>query len=214
VWEEPIMDERRSFLKDLAARCSNDWSERKTADPFRGDARVETRNTIYQFKDGVCVSITRRDRPWTADPTVFIGMRIVGWLAFEDPRAGLIASWRPGAYAVLWRPRAEGEQHSSVALTSATNVYELKPGAPPVRRSVPPPLPPAARASSVPPPPPAKMPTKMMSLQTPPTMTRVNIPQPPETPTPPMSRPPRSAPTSAGRPPLPPRARPSAPATV
>jgi hypothetical protein len=204
------MDDRLSFLKDLAARCSDEWTNRKTDDPFHGDARVETRNTIYQFKDGICVSITRRDRPWTADPTVFIGMRIVGWLAYEDPRAGLVEGWRPGAYAVLWRPRAAGEQHSSVALTSATNVFELKQAAPaPVRRSVPPPLPPAARASSVPPPP---LPAKM-SLQKPPTMTRVNIPNAPETPTPPMSR--RTpAPASAGRPPLPPRARPSAPAMV
>lgn len=132
------MNERRAFLKDLAARSADAWAKENaaTTPSFRGETRVETKNTIYQFRDGTCVAVTRHDSGWRADPTVFIGMRLVGWLAYDDPSAGLIQDWRPGAYAVLWRSRKPSETHASVALTSATISSEQT-----TRPSTPPPLP-------------------------------------------------------------------------
>ena len=194
------MDERRSFLKDLAARFGDAWASASRDLGARSDARIETRNTVYQLRDGICFAVARRDRPWRADPTVFIGMRLVGWLAGEDPEAGLMTTWRPGAFAVLWRARSAGEPHSSVALTSKAESYELTTAV----RSNAPPLP---RTKSTPPPLPR--PPAVPTFATPPTMTRVNIPRAPETPTPVMNvGAQRTLPPShvaAARRPLPPR---------
>lgn len=204
------MDERRSFLKDLASRYADAWGGARDSSVFQGEGRVETRNTIYRVRDGVCVAVTRggrQDRGGAgastpdsaahADPTALIGMRLVGWLAHEDPTAGLTETWRPGAYAVLWRQRAPYETHSSVALTSATVSYESKVPPPrivsraqapsavastPMRKSVPPPLPPRASAHRRQPL--AKLPTSPLPPWAPSTLTRANIPMAPETPTP------------------------------
>lgn len=183
------MNERRAFLKQLATRSADLWARAVQFGTFQGESKIVTRNTIYQLRDGVCVGVTRRDGDFRSDPGVFVGMRMIGWLAYDDPRAGLMQSWRPGAYAVLWRPRAANEEHASVALTSASLAYETIPREPlPIRRSAPPPLP--ARAAMRPQPP---LPSQI------PTMTRVFVPAAPETPTSPARR---STP-----PPLPPRAR-------
>ena len=149
------MNQRRAMLKQLAQSCAATWGRPMRA--LRGETRVETKNTIYQFRDGVCIAVTRRDGAWRADPTVFIGMRLVGWLAHGDPHAGLTDAWTPGAYALLFRARQDDETRSPIALTSATTAYAHA-----GRTSVPPPLPRPA-------------------LQRPVTMTRV-IPSPPRLP--------------------------------
>jgi hypothetical protein len=114
------MDGRRACLKDLVERWADAWGRASQVRQVRGDTRVETKNTIYQFRDGVCVAVTRREGSSRVDPTLFIGMRLVGWLAGRDPAQGLTHTWTKGAYAVLWRPREAHEPHSSVALTSST----------------------------------------------------------------------------------------------
>ena len=179
------MDARRTYLKDLATQLADAWAASATPAALSGDARVDTRNTNYVFKDGVCASITRRDRAWRSDPTEMIGMRLVGFLLHDDPYAGLQQKWRPGAYAVLWRARRAGDTHSSVALTSATTAMTVE-----RRAFVPPPLPArAVRRISTPPPLPARAlqrPVSPVSMVIPklPSMTRINVPTPPMTPTP------------------------------
>lgn len=151
------MDERRSYLKDLATQQADAWAASTPPSAFGGEMRVETRNTVYTFKDALCVSVTRRDRAFRSDPTTIVGMRMLGWLVPDDLHAGLQASWRPGAYAVLWRARGPADATSSVALTSPTTTMLAirRTNTMPPGRSVPPPLP--ARASSKPPPVPARM---------------------------------------------------------
>jgi hypothetical protein len=188
------MDERRVFLKTLAHKSAEAWASSPVDPALRGETRIETRNTIYQLRDGVCVGVTRRtSNGWRADPTVFIGMRVVGWLAYENPRAGLAPAWRPGSYAVLWRPRRTADIHSSVALTSATLAFEKvsppKKSTPPplpARASSPPPPPPApARTSAPPPPPPVPVAaTARLMLQRPPTPVAARPPLPLQTPVP------------------------------
>jgi hypothetical protein len=143
------MDERRAFLKSLAQRSADAWGAAAPEGALRGETRIETRNTIYQLRDGVCIGITRREsHGWRADPTVFIGMRVVGWLAYENPRAGITAAWRPGSYAVLWRQRRAKDVHSSVALTSASLSFEKADGAP--KKAAPPPVPPRKTSGPAP----------------------------------------------------------------
>jgi hypothetical protein len=220
------MDQRRAYLKELAARSARRWSAEPLAPCFAGETRIETRNTVYHLREGVCFLVTHREEVAQRKmaPSAFHGMRVVGWLMRDDPQAGITPEWRPGAYAVLWRPRDSGEEHSAVALTSSSIAFRV------VARTTPPPLPavqppvptaaqqtPTVRTGriSTPPPLPLAIPrgssfgrslTPPAFVPPPPSMTRVHmkdvaeVPVAPETPTPQLQR--RSAP-----PPLPPQSR-------
>jgi hypothetical protein len=216
------MDQRRAYLKDLATRSARRWSSAPLAPCFAGETRIETRNTVYQLRDGVCYLVTRREDAGVGrmHPSAFVGMRIVGWLLRDDPDAGITMEWRPGAYAVLWRPREASEEHSAVALTSTSLAFRV------VARTVQPPalptqppasLPATARSGriSTPPPLPLAIPPRSTIMPRapsppswipppPPSMTRVHmqdVPEAPETPTPLVNR------RSSVPPPLPPQAR-------
>lgn len=220
------MDQRRAYLKDLAARSARRWSNTPLPPCFAGETRIETRNTVYQLRDGVCYLVTRREEAGAGrmHPSAFVGMRIVGWLLRDDPDAGITSEWRPGAYAVLWRPRDASEEHSAVALTSTSLAFRVVARTvqppplvtqPPL--SVPPSLPATARSgrSSTPPPLPLAIPprsTIMPRAPAPPawvtpqpaSMARLHVddvPEAPETPTPPVNR------RSSVPPPLPRQAR-------
>jgi hypothetical protein len=209
------MDERRAYLKQLAARSARGWGTAPLPECFAGETRIETRNTCYQLRDGVCYAVRRLESAGATrmHPSEFIGMRIVGWLTRDTPRQGITHAWQPGAYAVLWKPREGDAEHSAVALTSTSSAFRtvvrvtapppLLPqpaAARPARPSTPPPLPLAiTRGALLPRPvtPPAWVPPP------PPSMTRLHlneIPPAPDTPTP-LRRP------SSVPPPLPPRAR-------
>jgi hypothetical protein len=214
------MDLRRAQLKELAARSARLWGNMPIPPALRGETRVETRNTVYRLRDGICERIDRDGggRPGSAHPDAFVGMRIVGWLLRDDPRSPLSLEWQPGAYAVLWRPRMGPTDRSAVALTSPTIAFQrvVRSVTPApsgiVRVSTPPPLPAAAQRRTAPPirPALAQPPTPpSVPRPPPPSTTRLHpsqVPAPPETPTP-LMRP--STP-----PPLPPQARPRATAAV
>jgi hypothetical protein len=218
MWEarkDPV-DQRRAFLKELAARSARQWSATPLPATFLGETRIETRNTCYSLLDGVCYAVTRHQGAGEGPraPSEYVGMRIVGWLMRDAPRQGIAHAWQPGAYAVLWRPREGDEAHSAVALTSATSAFRVAPQPNPQalttrpggrRLSTPPPLPlgiprgtllprPPTPASWVPPPPASMTRLHLNNEQAPP-----EIPPPPDTPTPPRR--------SSVPPPLPARAR-------
>jgi len=186
------MDSRRAYLKELAARSARTWGNSPLPPAFAGETRIETRNTTYQLRDGVCYAVQRNEDAGQgrAHPSAFVGMRIVGWLMREDPRSGISIDWRPGAYAVLWRSRAETSEHSAVALTSSSSAFRV------VARTMPPlPQPQPSRPSAPPPatqrvPPPitVRAPTPpSFAPPSPPSTTRMHpsiVPQPPDTPTP------------------------------
>jgi hypothetical protein len=188
------MDRHRAYLRNLAMELGDEWAQGASPPAMRARLRVETRNTIYEMNDGACASVTRRQDGKRSDPADIIGMRLLGFLMPDDPYAGLQLVWRPGAYAVLWRPGRGGEATAQVALTSATTavatVHRVLPPAP-KRMSIPPPLPAIATPSgmrrvSTPPPLPAAA-----------SIARVQVPRPPPTPTP--------ATTPRAMPPSPPR---------
>jgi hypothetical protein len=112
------MNDRRQYMKELAAQSAEVWGASATSVKFPGDTRIETKNTVYLFRDDVCFSVTQRTGK--TDPSAMVNMRLIGWLMPNDAKTELLPRWRPGTYAVLWRPRAKGERHSHVALTSAT----------------------------------------------------------------------------------------------
>jgi hypothetical protein len=103
------------------------WLKELVADDvllhLEGTHRLETRHTIYMFRDGICVDIARRgaDDGSHADASM-IGMRIVGWLIEIEDQRRLLACWLPGARAVLWRAPSE-RGASKIALTSASLVF-------------------------------------------------------------------------------------------
>jgi hypothetical protein len=192
------MDERRAYLKQLAARSARRWSSAPLPECFVGETRIDTRNTCYQLRDGICYAVTRHEGGGGGQkhPSEFVGMRIVGWLMRETPRQGIMHEWQPGAYAVLWRPREGDEAHSAVALTSTTQSFRT------ILRVAPPPTfaqPITTRQGRVPPPPPMALPRG--SLLPRPMTPSPWVPSPPETPTPPRrssSVPPALPPTSPG----------------
>ncbi len=122
------MDERRALLKELANSSVGSWAAAHRPAVFDGSTRVETRNTVYQFLDGVCFAVSRRDASASAPDTNsttsdFVGMRIVGFLIHGGDQPTVVQAWRPGAYAVLWRQSALGESSSTFALTSQTTGF-------------------------------------------------------------------------------------------
>jgi hypothetical protein len=187
------MDSRRAYLKDLAARSARSWGSTPLPPAFSGETRIETRNTTYQLRDGICYAVQRNEDAGQgrAHPSAFVGMRIVGWLMREDPRAGISLDWHPGAYAVLWRSRSENTaEHSAVALTSSSSAFRV------VARTVPPQLPQPQPSRPSAPPPAVRVPPPIVvraptppafAPPGPPSTTRVHpavVPQPPDTPTP------------------------------
>ncbi len=189
------MNERRAYLKRLASQSARHWSQSPLPAAFVGETRIETKNTVYRLTDGVCHAVSRHDgHVGRMAPSEFVGMRLVGWLMRDDPQAGVSLEWKAGAYAVLWRPRAGGEEHSAVALTSSSQAFRLLER----RVSSPPPLPrsvpqgtllprPATPSSWIPP-----VPASTTRLHLGP------VPTAPDTPTPPRRG-------SSMPPPLPPR---------
>ena len=110
---------RKSWLKALASRSKDAWLTAVRPREHDGFTRIETRRTIYCFKDAVCIEVLRRDYE-PVDDAPFIGLRIVGWVSEEDE---VMTGWRPGARAILWRPGAPGEEESAVALTSPSFAF-------------------------------------------------------------------------------------------
>jgi hypothetical protein len=118
------MEARRELLKRLAS--VSDWGRgagRGAA--LEGESWVETRNTIYRFRDGVCFQVGCRDGcKKSLGARALVGMRLVAWLTGSEPRARLTYEWEPGAYAVLWRPETEtGEE--CMAMTSRTTAFAI-----------------------------------------------------------------------------------------
>lgn len=111
-----LASHHRSWLKSLASRCEVAWQTAVLPAREEGRRRVETRHTVYELADGECVEVIRRD---DGSPVSGMqGMRLVGWYYDVDGEPILAQVWRPGARAVLWRPRRSGEPESVIALTS------------------------------------------------------------------------------------------------
>ncbi|CAN5205219.1 hypothetical protein BH09MYX1_BH09MYX1_38370 [soil metagenome] len=108
----------RLWLKELAARCEVAWQTAVLPSSEEGQRRIETRHTIYVLEDSECIEVVRRD---DGSPVSSMqGMRLVGWYYDVDGDPRMASMWRPGARAVLWRPRRSSELESVIALTSPT----------------------------------------------------------------------------------------------
>jgi hypothetical protein len=112
------MEPRKALLKRLASVTN--WGDSKRT-KFEGEAWLETRNTIYRFRDGVCFQVARRDGR-QARSTELVGMRLVAWLTGTQEHTRVALEWVPGAYAVLWRPETD-EGGEVMAMTSPTTVF-------------------------------------------------------------------------------------------
>lgn len=149
------MEGRRAFLKEIASRSAGLWGLVPLPRSLAGESRLETRNSMYRLRDGVCYRVDRGlGRPNHVDPCDFIGMRVVGWLLRDDPTRTLSLEWHPGALAVLWRPRGSSASRSAVAMTSPSIAFRQVPTSSPriaarsaSRPSIPPPLPARVAAS-------------------------------------------------------------------
>lgn len=106
----------RQWLKELAE--TKTWMNAIGPLGLEGTHRLETRHTIYVFRNGVCVDVARRDcDDEISSSDSAIGMRVVGWLLDIEGRRRLLERWLPGARAVMWRAATE-KAPSKIALTS------------------------------------------------------------------------------------------------
>jgi hypothetical protein len=110
----------REWLKQLAATETKTWMNAVGPLGLAGVHRLETRHTIYVFRDGVCVDIARRDGEEQSNAELsMIGMRVVGWLLDVEGQRRLLERWLPGARAVMWRaPDKSTRTSSRIAMTS------------------------------------------------------------------------------------------------
>lgn len=113
---------RRRWLKRLAVTSEGTWQTAVLPRSLDGLCRIETRHTVYVFQDAECIETARRgDDSDVQGPMV--GMRLVGWCVDIEGEPRITPLWRPGARAVLWRPRRGHDADSSVALTSPTFAF-------------------------------------------------------------------------------------------
>jgi hypothetical protein len=111
------MKARRALLRKLAS--VTDWDAARGLS-LEGESWVETRNTLYRFREGVCVAVAGRDPGRSARAASLVGMRLVGWLAPGSAgRSCFVYEWQAGACAVLWKTAADGTDEV-MAMTSPT----------------------------------------------------------------------------------------------
>jgi hypothetical protein len=111
------MHAREVLLRKLAA--ITDW-DAIGCSFSEGESWLESRNTIYRLRDGICFDVGSRDPRKTARARAVIGMRLVGWLSGN----GSVFSheWSAGACAILWRASA-GTEDATMAMTSPTTAF-------------------------------------------------------------------------------------------
>ena len=119
------IQERRLYMKRLASGASHVWGTAPLPACFAGETRIETRNSVYLLRDGICHAVTRREFVSTTGThkTDMVGMRLMGWVGDEDLSSLMRLEWYRGVRGVLWRARRAGERHSVVALTSPTLAF-------------------------------------------------------------------------------------------
>ena len=113
------MQARKALLLRLAS--ITDWETSRHA-PLDGECWLETRNTLYRFRDRICVAVAGREPRKHARARVLVGMRLVGWLSGTSERSFFSYEWEAGACAVLWRSSEAGSDEA-MALTSPTTTF-------------------------------------------------------------------------------------------
>jgi hypothetical protein len=97
----------RTFLVALARRSAETW---RACGAFRGEATVETANTVYRFHDGGFVSRARKPERAFEAPRAMRRLVLIGFLGDEDGLRSFSPRFRPGAHAVLWDPSGAAEE--------------------------------------------------------------------------------------------------------
>jgi hypothetical protein len=120
------------ILANLARQSVATWNA-MAEESFRGEAKFETANTIYRFIDGVFASSAQKPSRSFEYPDALRGIRLIGFLAYENGLWSLSPRWRPGVLAVFWRPTGTDER--SFVVTSATVSFSLEaPAAQPAKK--------------------------------------------------------------------------------
>jgi hypothetical protein len=111
------MHPRKALLKRLAT--VSDWEAASHAN-FEGESWLQSRNTVFRFRDGICLEVASRDRARGNRAGTLLGMRLLGWVVGEG--RVFTDQWAEGACAVLWRAGGGGTEES-MAMTSATTSF-------------------------------------------------------------------------------------------
>lgn len=114
----------KKMLKRIAKSSGHRWGSVGKA-IFGGNGTLATAHTEYAFVDGVCSVVAREGQRKTSGG--FVGMRLVGWLAWSGAEVEVLPTFQKGASAVLWKPGLAG---GSVALTSPTLGWWCESGEP------------------------------------------------------------------------------------
>jgi hypothetical protein len=117
----------RLYAKRLATGASHVWGTSPLPACFAGETRIETRNSVYLLRDGICRAVIRPELASTTGThkTHLVGMRLMGWVESDESSSVMQLDWYRGMRGVLWRPRHGSERHSVVALTSPTLAFVM-----------------------------------------------------------------------------------------
>ena len=123
----------KKMLQKLARQSAATWNAMAT-EAFRGEVKLETANTIYRFIDGVFASSAQKPSRSFEYADAMRGIRLIGFLAYEDGLWSLSPRWREKSLAVFWRPGAVEDR--SIIVTSATVAFALEAPPPAARKSI------------------------------------------------------------------------------
>lgn len=111
------------MLVKLARQSAATWNA-MAAEAFRGEARFETANTVYRFIDGVFASCAHKPDRSFDYPSALRGIRLIGFLSYEEGLWSLSPRWRHGSLAVFWK--TGGMDERSFIVTSQTSAFALE----------------------------------------------------------------------------------------
>lgn len=113
--------------KDMLAKLARQSAAALHAmahEAFRGEASIETANTVYRFRDGVFVACARKPARAFEAPSAMQDLRLIGFLSYDRGLWSLSPRWREGAIAVFWR--TSGIDERAFVLTSPTVAFALE----------------------------------------------------------------------------------------
>jgi len=111
------------MLVKLARHSAATWNA-MASEAFRGEAKFETANTIYRFIDGVFASSAQKPSRSFDYPSALRGIRLIGFLAYENGLWSLSPRWTEGSLGVFWK--TGGIDERSFIVTSATVSFSLE----------------------------------------------------------------------------------------
>lgn len=108
-----------------AARSSCQAWLAAAARAFRGTSELETRSSIYTFRDGVLTARARKPTRAFDTPKGAAGVRLVGFLTENHARGtfAVVQRWQPGACGLMLRVVGGARLEARACLVTTSSLF-------------------------------------------------------------------------------------------